>query len=87
MRPCDLWNFKNINDLYIGSGGSGRGAIRPWPPSKLAMEFGPLRGRRNNDSSVNFAKFKFFGPHHIDVGYGFWPPPARKATFEVLKGR
>jgi len=31
----------------------------------------PLGERRNNDSSVNFAKFKVFGPPHIDVGYGF----------------
>src|SRR6218665_1808937 len=36
--------------------------IRPRPPSKLAMEFAPPpRGKKNNDSIVNFPKCKDFG--------------------------
>ena len=35
------------------------GQIRPCPPiSKLAMEFGPLGGRKSNDSIVNLSKSK-----------------------------
>ena len=30
------------------------------PPSKLAMEFGPLGGRKSNDSIVNLSKCKDF---------------------------
>ena len=37
------------------------------PPLKLAMEFGPLGGRKNIESSVNFPKFKVFEPP-IDGG-------------------
>src|SRR6218665_1599902 len=37
--------------------------IRPWPPSKLALEFGPpFGGRQSNDSIVNLSKCKDFGP-------------------------
>ena len=32
------------------------------PPLKLAMEFGPLGGRKSNDSIVNLSKCKDFGP-------------------------
>ena len=49
------------------------GLIWPWPPlSKLAMKFDPpLGGRKNNESSVNFPKFKVFDPP-MDFGHGFW---------------
>src|SRR6218665_3604526 len=37
--------------------------IRPWPPSKLAMKFGPpFGGRQSNDSIANLSKCKDFGP-------------------------
>jgi len=32
------------------------------PPSKLAMEFGPLGGRKSNDSTVNMLNSKDFAP-------------------------
>jgi len=32
------------------------------PPSKLAMEFGPLRDRKSNGSIVILSKSKDFGP-------------------------
>src|SRR6218665_3048230 len=47
--------------------------IHPWPPSKLAMEFGPLGGRKSNDIIVNLPKSNHFAPR-IAVGYGFGPP-------------
>src|SRR6218665_3339510 len=50
------------------------GQIRPWPPSKLAMEFAPLRDRKSNGSIVILLKSKDFAPPRIDVGYGFGPP-------------
>src|SRR6218665_2655179 len=56
------------------------GQIGPWPPSKLAMEFAPLEGRKRNDSTVNLWKSKGFAlPYRcFDVGYGF--APLRKNT-------
>ena len=44
------------------------------PPSKLAMKFAPLEGRKRNDSIENLWKCKDFGPPRIDVGYSFGPP-------------
>ena len=48
-------------------GGSSGGPIRPCPPSKLAMEFAPLEGRKSNDSTVNLLKSKDFGPVSISA--------------------
>ena len=50
-----------------------QGAANPAmaPPSKFAMEFGPLEGRKSNDSTVNSLKSKDFGHPLIDFGYGF----------------
>ena len=45
-----------------GSGGSRGGKSGHGPPSKLAMEFGPLGGKNSNDRIVNLCKFKDFGP-------------------------
>ena len=46
-------------DLWTDPVADPEGEIRP---SKLAMEFGPLGARKNNESSVNFPKFKVFDP-------------------------
>ena len=55
-------NWSSFNLLLSLISGRSRGPIRPLPPSKLAMEFGPPRGRKYNDSIVNLAKCKDFGP-------------------------
>jgi len=60
------------------------GQIRPWPPAKLSMEFGPLGGRKRNDSTVNLSKSKDFGPPAIDAGYGFGSP-TEKYHIKTLK--
>src|SRR6218665_2455643 len=57
--------------IMIYSGGY-RGEIRPWPPSKLAMEFAPLGGRKSNDSKKGHQKFweidEIFG--NADIFFG-----------------
>ena len=59
-RPCRLYSVADL----------GGEQIRPWPPSKLSMEFGPLGGRKSNDNIVNLSKCKYFAPPlRIDVGY------------------
>src|SRR6218665_3855936 len=52
---CPLFSHRDYLSL---SRGSRRGQIRPWPPSKLSMEFGPLGARKSNDSIVNLSKCK-----------------------------
>ena len=53
--------FRYIRSSF--SGGSRGGKSGHGPPSKLAMEFGPLLGgRKSNDSIVKLAKCKDFGP-------------------------
>ena len=51
-----------------GGGKSGHGT-----PSKLAMEFGPPRGRTSNGRIVNLCKFQDFGPPNR-CGLRIWPP-------------
>ena len=51
----------------------------------LAMEFGPLVGKKNNDSIVNLAKCKNFAPP-IDVGDGFARPPTEKCYIKKVIG-
>src|SRR6218665_2991821 len=48
--------------IPITSGGSRGANPAMTPPSKLAMEFGPLGGRNTNGRIVNLCKFKDFGP-------------------------
>src|SRR6218665_3540712 len=48
------------------------------------MEFGPLGGRKRNDSTVNLSKSKDFGPPAIDAGYGFGSP-TEKYHIKTLK--
>jgi len=45
----DPWRFQGGNPVMA-------------PPSKLSMEFGPPRGRKNNDSIVKLGKCNDFGP-------------------------
>ena len=73
-----------LNWCVVGIGGFKGGQFGHGPPSKLAMEFGPLGGRKNNESSVNFSKCKVFDPP-IDIGRGFGPL-WRNVTLEGLKG-
>jgi len=61
-----------------GSRGSKSGH-GPLPRSKLSMEFGPLGGRKSNDSNVNLSKCKAFGPPYR-CRQRIWPPPLRKNT-------
>jgi len=83
MTAADGWYFNTTSEdgwgewhevevghdqWRIQGGQSGHG-----PPSKLAMEFGPLGGRKNNESSVNFLKFKvIFDPLSM-LAMGFGP--------------
>src|SRR6218665_3027516 len=62
------------------------GPIRPCPPLKLAMEFGPLGGRKSNDSIVDLSKIKNFGPP-VAMSATDLPPPYEKdhITRECLK--
>src|SRR6218665_873598 len=62
------------------------GQIRPWPPSKLAMEFGPpFRSRKSNDSIVNLSKSKDFGPPYR-CRLRIWPPLWKKTILKHGKG-
>ena len=45
----------------------------------------PLEKRKNNESSVNFAKFKVFDPPLSMLAMGFDPLLWRNATLEGLK--
>jgi len=44
----------------------GRGKSGHGPPSKLAMEFAPLRSRRSNDSMVNLL-FPYGKMPHLNI--------------------
>jgi len=68
-----LFRSKTNFGIRNGSGGS-RGANPAMPPTEVGNGiWPPLGGRKNNESSVNFPKFKNFDPP-IDVGHGFDPP-------------
>src|SRR6218665_1361721 len=81
MHACiNIYIYRNIHTfmhtyMYIHSQWRIQGGqIRPWPPSKLAMEFGPPpRGRQINDSIVNLWKCKDFGPRYR-CRLRIWPP-------------
>ena len=80
QRPSYVYNS-------VASGGS-RGQIRPWPPIEVGNGVWPtLGGRKSNDSVVNLAKCKGFGPPRIDVGYGFTPPYGESTTLKHGKDR
>src|SRR6218665_1263739 len=63
----------------IQGGQSGHG-----PPSKLAMDLGPLKGRKSNDSTVNLWKSKGFGPPYR-CRLRIWPPPTEKYHVKTRK--
>src|SRR6218665_898401 len=66
-------NFSWKTLMCVTCSGGTRGEIRPCPPSKLAMEFAPLGGRKSNDSIVNLSRFKDFGPPYR-CRLRIWPP-------------
>src|SRR6218665_3269224 len=55
------------------------------PPSKLAMEFAPLEGRKSNDSTVNLWKSKGFGP--LSMSASDLAPLRKKTILTPGKGR
>ena len=63
------------------------GKIRPLtPPSKLAMEFGPLRGRKSNGSIVILSKSKDFPPP-VSMSATDLAPYGKKYHIKHEKGR
>src|SRR6218665_1770796 len=59
--------------MYLCSGGSRGGKSIHGPPSKLAVEFGPLRGRKSNDIIVNLPTSNDFAPPYR-CRLRIWPP-------------
>jgi len=57
------------------------------PQSKLAMEFGPPRGRKNNDSIVKLAKCKDFGPPLLSTSATDLASPKENGRLKHEKGR
>src|SRR6218665_3109084 len=69
---------KMLHDSFFRQWRIQGGQIRPWlPPSKLAMEFGPLGGRKSNDSIVNLPTSNDFAPPPYRRRLRIWPPSER----------
>jgi len=74
VNRCNLENniaaktYVLLHSVADPGGKSGHG-----PPSKLAMEFDPLGGRKSNDSIANLSKCKDFGPPYR-CQLRIWPP-------------
>src|SRR6218665_2245136 len=92
FHSCYRMHCDQLLSLRLGvithSGGS-----RRWdnpamaPPSKLAMEFGPFGGRKNNYSIVNLSKCKEFAPPPISMLATDLAPSTEKCHIKRLKGR
>ena len=74
-------------EFPVGSGGSRDGKSGHGPLSKLAIEFGPPRGRKSNDSIVNLSKCNDFAPP-VSMSVTDLPPPLwENTTIKHEKGR
>ena len=71
MRPCNALR-----------GQVQRGLIRPWPLHRSwQWSLGPLGGRKNNESSVIFPKFKVFAPPLSILAMGFRSHPVEEKRY------
>ena len=71
-----------ITALYhLRSVADPEGQIRPCPPPKLTMEFGPLGGRKRNDSIANLSILAPPYRRRLRI----WPPPTEKYHIKTLK--
>src|SRR6218665_3385629 len=77
LAPSGRTWLCSVADPEGGTSGHG-------PPSKLAMEFGTLGGRKRNHSIVNLSKSKDVAPPYRRR-LRIWPPSTEKYHIKTLK--